>query len=130
VTQKYRGPGGEQSAVSVFLRNRWLYGSVLVLDLDQYICSPDLKRGLMIEWKHVDAVDRTWTMTRRIARRLNWWSALFVYQTDTGRHYGEVIWIDAILLSPAGGRWHRLPKMDFAWFDQWVCDVLGAKPRT
>jgi hypothetical protein len=64
VTEDYRGQEIE-SPLSRFLRRRWAYGSVCVLNIDHLICSYDLTRGLLIEWKHADARDKNWRIVHQ-----------------------------------------------------------------
>lgn len=116
----------EERGTGSWLRERWTYGSVLVLDLDHIICSPDFTRGLVIEWKHGQARDKTWKLARHIADRCGWYAALFEYETETGSPLDLPIRIDATTYRM--GHFHGPFVLDEAWFDAWVCDHLGALP--
>lgn len=128
MSEHWRGDPDEQTAMSKFFYERWAYGSVCVLDFDRAVCSYDLKRGLLIEEKHVSAEDRTWRITQQLAMDRGWWSALFVYETDTGGPVGSITNIDATFCSPSG-ELSEVRHMDFESFDEWVCSVIGALPR-
>lgn len=95
MTQHWRGDPQKETAMGRWLRARWDRDSIYVLDIDHLICDPSGSRGLLIEEKHVSAVDRTATITRKIALVLGWWAALFVYETDSGLPDGNVVRIDA-----------------------------------
>lgn len=127
MSEEYRGLDREPGP-SRWLRGRWQYGSVLVLNIDHLICDPDAKHGLLIEWKHDKATDKTWRVTRTIAGRLGWWSSLFVYTTVDGTDTGEITGIVAEFRDPSGRSYPPTP-LDEPTFDAWVCRELGAKPR-
>lgn len=129
MTAHWRGDPEEQSAMSKFFRSRWEYGSICVLDIDRVICSYDLTRGLLIEEKHASADDKTWRMTKQVAMGRGWWSALFIYETDTGQPGGTVTAIDAEFCSPEGEITSVEP-MRFDWFDRWVCTMFGARAKS
>jgi hypothetical protein len=128
MSQNWRGDPAEQMAMSRWLRDRWKYGSVYVLDIDRMICDPAGDRGLLIEEKHDSATDKTWTITSKLAARLGFYAALFVYSTDDGTPTGTVTRIDATIRSPAGDLLER-PDLDFEWFDNWICKRFGAERR-
>lgn len=125
MTRHWRGDPRAETAMQKWLRDRWQYRSVYVLDIDHLICDPSGERGVLIEEKYHGAVDKTPTITLKLARRLGWYGALFVYQTDDRTPTGAVTQIDATLWSPEGKRLER-PNMDAAWFDEWVCARFGA----
>ena len=99
-----------------------------MLDIDRLVCHPSGQVGVLIEEKHVRSLARDSRITRLLAHRADWWSALFVYSTHDDTHMGDVTRIDATLWDPHGPTLHR-PAMSFDWFDQWVCRELGAQPR-
>lgn len=109
-----------------FYRERWAEGTVYVLDVDRLICRPDGSFGLLIEEKHKKAPDRNCRITRMLAQRLGWWSALFVYETADGTHRGDPTRIDATFWDP-NGKEHKVDPMDFSSFYQWVCGEFGAR---
>ena len=74
-----------EDPVSAFFRYRWRKGSVWVLDIDKLICSPDRQRGIAIELKHIEAIDKNWLMTLEIAEGQvalgrQWYAALLEYE--------------------------------------------------
>lgn len=129
MTDHYRGATDEQTCIQRWWRARWEIGSIYVLNIDRVICSPNGKVGLLVEEKHVSAVDKTCTITRQLARRLGFWAGLLIYTTDTGRIYeGAVTNVELHLWSPNGDHWHT-GHLSERLFDEWVCERFGARPR-
>lgn len=126
MTEHYRGLSREPGP-SRWLRGRWKYRSVLVLDIDHIICDANCERGLLIEWKHESAADKTWNVTRRLAEKLDWYAALFVYATDDGTNSGTVI--EPIMVTFSYRNHRSKPyEMNFAGLDLWVREQIGALP--
>jgi hypothetical protein len=127
MTQAWRGDPEDEDGMGRLLRHRWVPGSVYVLNVDRLICDPKALVGLLIEEKHASSHDRTWRVTRQIARGLGWWAALFVYETDDGTPRGEVTRIDATFADPESGRFYEKESMSMEWFSDWVCRHIGAR---
>jgi hypothetical protein len=126
MSEHWRSKSQDEDALSRWFRDRWSYGSLYVVDVDKAVCSKDLSRGLLIEGKHTEAVDKTWRITRYLAEKAGWWSALFEYKTDTGHpHKGKVIEITATFCSPTGVRDEPHP-LNFNEFDEWVKAEFGS----
>lgn len=129
MTQYWRSEQPEDPG-SAWLRGRYIEGSVYVLNLDPFICSPDLRRGLNIEWKHIDAANKSWRATRELAMARGWWSARFEYQTDTGHYkHGQVTEIWARFCAPDGTlippETEETIRLDSAKFDRWVTTYIA-----
>jgi hypothetical protein len=129
MTEHWRGDPALQTAISKWLRSRWRYGSLKVLDVDAVITSNDYTRGMLIEAKHVASKDKYWTCTRTMAGGLGFYGTLLVYDTDDGTDHGTIIddSLRATVYSP--GRPSRPAKngepVDVAKFDQWVQEQFG-----
>lgn len=113
--------------MSKWFRMRWKFKSVTILDIDHVICTADGSRGMLIEEKHRSSTDKTCTLTRAFAKRLGFWAALFIYDTDDGTDKGNVTHISATLWAPSGAKSQEIANLDFASFDQAVCDEFGAE---
>lgn len=110
-----------ESITSRFLRQRWPSDSLYVLDIDNLVCDVNGDRGLLIEWKSSGARDPKWSVTRKIARRLGWYAALFVYE----EHDGEIVAIRATF-QDLDGSLREPAALDFAEFDRWVFERFGS----
>jgi hypothetical protein len=126
MTPGYRGREQEWGP-GRWLRERWQYGSVLVLDVDHIICSRDADRGILIEWKHESSEDKTWRIARLMARKLGWWAALFVYSTADGRKDSVPTRI-VYEMQNLAGKVSDPRELDEEKFNDWVCRNIGAQP--
>lgn len=120
MSDDWRGPPEEEKPIDNWFRYRYKKDSVYVLDIDKLICDPSISHGALIELKHVDAQDKRWRATWKLAKNLNWWAGLV-------EHDGlEPRYITAF--DPSGTRIERRP-FDQEKFDAWVCREFGAKIR-
>lgn len=129
MSQYWRSESVVETAMGKFLRHRWQPNSIYVLDVDHLICDPGGYHGLLIEEKHSSSKDRKARITRTLAAGQRWWAALFVYDTDDGTPTGNVTAIEATFWPPVGKPLFH-SSLDFEWFDRWVCEEFGAKPRS
>jgi hypothetical protein len=128
MTQDWRGDPEEETGISRWYRNRLKPNSIYVLDIDRLICDPSGQKGLLIEEKHVNAKDKTATITRKIALDLGWWAALFVYETADGNHRSDPTRINATFWAPSGKEYYA-EDLSTESFSDWVCDTFGARRR-
>lgn len=126
VTEHFRSSSERETNTSRWLRSRWQYGTVYVIDVDNIVCSLDLVRGLMIEWKYIAAKDKTWRITQYLAEKANWHAALFVYETVDDTPSGDISRITATWKWEGGT--HSYDPLEPDVFDAWVCGLLGAHP--
>jgi hypothetical protein len=126
MTEHWRGDPNHQTAISRWLRSRWQYGSLKVLDIDVVIISNDYQHGMLAEAKHVSSSNKTWLCTRLLAKRLGFYGALLIYDTDDGTDRGVVLddSIRAIVYDPDGNLRKDGP-VDVDKFDQWVQETFG-----
>lgn len=124
MSQHWRSKDEKEKPTSRWLRARWPEGSLFVLDVDNLICDPSGERGLLIEWKHADAEEKTWRITQTLARRAGWTSALFVYRDD---EEGNITSVRATFLDELG---RELPPTELVGdgdFDAWVLQRFGRR---
>lgn len=124
MTEDWRGDPREEGPVQRWLRHRWEFGSLYVLDIDSVIVSKDYERGMIIEWKHKFSPEKKWSFTRKLAQRIRFYGALFVYETDIR---GDVV-SDSILVTvyaPDGSLLREEQRLDVDGFDQWVREKFG-----
>jgi hypothetical protein len=121
VTDSWRGPVDEEQPIDRWFRHRYEKGSIYVLNIDKLICDPSLSHGALIELKHIDAGDKSWRATRKIAQTLGWWAALI-------EHNGKEPLFETLL--PPKGRIIGRRAFDVERFDAWVCENFGARIRS
>lgn len=123
MTEHYRS-GEPEEPTSAWLRGRWPYGTLFVLDVDNLICDPGGERGLLIEWKRASAADKTWNITQKLAEKAGWWSALFVYDLDDN---GNVSSVTATVRSPNCVEHDPRDITENGLFERWVLDMFGKR---
>lgn len=133
--EHWRGDPSRQSAPSKWLRGRWKYGSLKVLDLDCIIISNDFERGLLLEFKDVASGSKSWAMTRNFGERLGFYSGMMIYDTVDPEPCPtcgfqapgtiEDASLRAILADPKGVILRNEVAVDVAKFDQWVQEKFG-----
>ena len=122
MSQDYRSKEEDERPTSKRLRRRWPEDSLYVLDIDNLICDTRGERGLLIEWKHANATDKTWKITRALARRAGWESALFEFRQGGNEILTSVM---ATFLDRQG---RELPPTELVGdpgFDAWVLERFG-----
>lgn len=121
----------DEPPTSAWLRGRWSYGQLYVLDVDNLICDPSGERGLLIEWKRASAFDKSWRITQTIAERAGWWSALFTYELgdcgSCGHRDAVVTSVVATVRTPEGVLWEPRDITQNGRFEQWVLDTFGKR---
>lgn len=121
MSDDWRGAGGEtERPIDAWFRHRYAKDTVYVLNIDKVICHPSLRVGGLLELKHVDARDKSWRATRRLALGNGWWAGLIEHDGEEPRF--------VTLLPPDAPLIPRQP-FSAAWFDAWVCDSFGARLR-
>lgn len=104
-----------------YMHGRWPEGSLYVLDIDHSVFSTDYRRGLLIEWKHINAQDKKWRATRHLARCAGYYAALIEHELDANMC---AVPLYVTWMKPDGTLLERIP-FDADQFDRGVLRAFG-----